>query len=245
MDPKIYIPVIAALAGALVGALIKELASFYHAYREDQRTLKVVLFNQLDVWYEVRRCDTRPLILTFFEKIKQRIAKEGASTEQIDELLEKVRPQIEALLKRVKIGDPEKLQQRYQASVDNLAQVDPILAYRLSGKPNLENTQSKLDAYLDGAMKLGSSQTADEIVKGFRDHVGLIYKEKLLKRVIEALEKDIRSVARRISLITRIRAARTLRELEEKVKSEFTSEADKMLDLMIDYFRSAPKTPGA
>jgi len=148
MDPKIYIPIIAALAGTLVGALIKELASFYRAYREDHRILKIVLFNQLDVWYEVKRCDTGPLILTYFERIKQRLGSEGASTEQIDELLEKVRPEFEALLRKVKIGEPEKLQQRYQASVDNLAQVDPILAYKLSGKPNLENSQAKLDAYL-------------------------------------------------------------------------------------------------
>jgi hypothetical protein len=72
-----------------------------------------------------------------------------------------------------------------------------------------------------------------------------IYKEKLLKQVIETLEKDMRSVSGRISLITRIRVSGTLKKLEEKVKSEIYSEADKMLDLMIDYFRNTAKKANA
>ena len=55
LDQKVYIPVIAALVGAFVGAFIKEIGTAYQVHREDQRVLKRCLYNQLELWFEILR----------------------------------------------------------------------------------------------------------------------------------------------------------------------------------------------
>lgn len=42
------------------------------------------------------------------------------------------------LLKDIKLAAPERLKERYQESVNQLATIDPLLAYQLSGRPQTD-----------------------------------------------------------------------------------------------------------
>ena len=232
MEPTVYIPVIAALAGAFIGAFIKELSSFYQIRREDKRTLKKVLFNQLDIWYEVRRLYYAPVLTLVFKKLSERFSQEGIPYEVIYSQLEQARPQFVALFRQVKIGEPEKLQPRYQDAVNELAKVDPILAFRISGKAEIEGSLNKLDALADKAAEVSINEADLEATNNLMEQLEPVYEEAVVLRTLTSLEEDIWRVSRRIGIITCFRALWSIHKVKTRMIAEKDPEGDKIIDVV-------------
>jgi CRISPR/Cas system CSM-associated protein Csm2 small subunit len=231
MELNTYLPIITGLAGAFVGAFLKELGTFFQLRREDKRTLKTVLYNQLDLWIEVRRCDPTTYISLVFESLNRKIDPSGKASNEINHSFQQVQTQLAQVFKNVKLGEPEKIQQRYQESIAALAKVDPVLAYKLSGKADTESVHGKIESLIDAARKLSEpDKEISESDSRFLETGKDLLRNKLIKETSETLERDLLSVARRISLVTALRAWLTLRKQKTKMKDETSAEMDKLLD---------------
>ncbi|MBC8028500.1 MAG: hypothetical protein H7Z16_00145 [Pyrinomonadaceae bacterium] len=64
------IALLTAFGGIVLGFLMSQLGDYLRATQEDKRVLKQVLFNQLDLWVELKRADVETLqsLSTSFSK---------------------------------------------------------------------------------------------------------------------------------------------------------------------------------
>ena len=131
MASQIYITLLTAFGGIILGFVMGQLADYLRANREDKRVLKQLLFNQLDLWVEMKRADVETLVPMLVQKFQQALLKRGAQQDQVKAMFDVSLTPLILLLKQIKLAAPEKIKDRYQESVNQLAKVDPLLAYQL------------------------------------------------------------------------------------------------------------------
>src|SRR6266478_48330 len=114
MSNPIYITLLTGLAGIVLGFILTQLGDYLRATREDKRVLKEVLFNQLDIWVEMKKADVETLVPLLLEKLQTGLLKRGAQPEQISALFAVPLPPLFELLRSLQLAAPEKLKERYQ-----------------------------------------------------------------------------------------------------------------------------------
>src|SRR5690349_10000226 len=77
-DFQQVLPVISALAGAIVGGVVAELRAIMQSGRERRRALRVLLYEVLNLRYEIRRRDPRAIIEAMKRLFERRFGQEQA-----------------------------------------------------------------------------------------------------------------------------------------------------------------------
>jgi uncharacterized protein YpbB len=126
MLSQTYIAVLTAFGGIILGFLMGQLGDYLRATREDKRVLRQVLFNQLDLWVELKRSDVETFVPILIEKFQQALLRRGAQQHQVNAMFDISLAPLIGLLKEMKLSDPERIKERYQESVNHLAQIEPI-----------------------------------------------------------------------------------------------------------------------
>lgn len=237
-DIKVYGPIIAAFIGAFVGASIKELSTIYQLYREDKRQLKACLFHQLELWFELTRYDSEKLADIVVFHLSSPLVKMGNSSQQVAKFSEPVRDQLRTIFERVKLGEPEKLKEQYQTIVSDLAKIDPLLAFRISGRANIEGLVAKSESmFTEMGFPAANSGQKNPLTE-LGAELTSIAKGKLLKESSIQLKKEIYSVARRISLLTLIQTHFRLKKLERQLEFTFSKEADELFNQSMAHIKT-------
>jgi hypothetical protein len=78
MASQLLITLLTAFGGIILGFLLSQLGDYLRATREDKRVLKQVLFNQTDIWVEMKKADVETLLPLLVEKFQQGLLKRGA-----------------------------------------------------------------------------------------------------------------------------------------------------------------------
>jgi len=229
LDPKVYIPVIAALVGAFIGGLIKEIGTAYQAYREDKRVLKRVLYNQLELWLQFKLCDPGPYVLTAVQKLNELISKSGIPEELVKEMTEPIQRELNSIYGEIELGNPVKLKERYQNVVDDLSRIDPLLAYNISGRIDVESIMSKMNTFFDAADSRIAQSEATPPAPELKLFMVCQMQEKLLKEVVSSVKSDIYRTAWRISALTLIRTWFMLRKAASNQDKKRSAELEKMM----------------
>jgi uncharacterized protein YpbB len=227
-----YIALLTAFGGIILGFLVSQLGDYLRATREDKRVLKQVLFNQLDLWVELKRADVETLVPILVEKFQQALLKRGAQQDQVNAMFDISLAPLIGLLKEMKLAAPERIKERYQESVNQLAKIDPLLAYQLSGRPQTDFNET-VDAFIEkatelegGKAKMPSTTTAVAYFSSFIKGYGQ-------RRVLSNMETDIIDVARKISYLTALRTRRAIHQLTVRLAEEAETYIDQFLDSLV------------
>src|SRR5262245_40841527 len=124
MTLQTYIALVTAFGGIVLGFLMGQLGDYLRANRDDKRVLKQVLFNQLDLWVELKRADVETLVSLLVEKLQQALLKRGVPPDQVNAMSAISLTPLVGLLKEMKLAAPERIKERYQESVHQLAKID-------------------------------------------------------------------------------------------------------------------------
>src|SRR5919206_3854104 len=87
MESQIYISLLTGLGGIVLGFLLTQVGNYLQSYREDKRVLKQVLFNQLDIWVEMKKADVESIVSVLTEKFRNALLRRGAQPDQVDNML--------------------------------------------------------------------------------------------------------------------------------------------------------------
>lgn len=244
MQSQVYITLLTAFGGIILGFLLTQIGNYLQGYREDKRVLKQVLFNQLDIWFEMKRADVDAVAPMLIEKFRSALLKRGAPPEQVEQMFASPIAPLIALIRSLKLASPEKLRDRYQESVNQLAKVDPLLAYQLSGKPQTDFNEV-IDTFIDRAVELEGKQTEDISTDETVSFYTSFLKGYGQQKILSGMEKDILAVAGKISYWTRFRTHRRLQELTVKHSEEAEKYVDSFLDSLIQHTaqNQRPSTP--
>jgi hypothetical protein len=237
MLSQTYIALLTAFGGIVLGFLMSQLGDYLRTTREDKRVLKQVLFNQLDIWVEMKRADVETLVPLLVSKFQQALLRRGVQQDQVNAMFAISLTPLIGLLKGIKLAAPERLKERYQESVNQLAKIDPLLAYQLSGRPQIDFNET-VDTFIQKAVELEGEQSRvastsnavayfSSFIKGYGQH-----------RILSNMETDIIDVAREISYLTAFRTRRVIQQLTVRLADEADKYIDQFLDSLIMHVAS-------
>lgn len=235
MNYQIYVPVIAALAGALIGIVGREFGVIVQNYREDKRVLKMVLFNQLDLWVEMWRTNFSFIVSSFTEEFEVALLKRGANPDQVKGLFDNLNPQLITLLGTVKIVDLQKLFDRFTEAINKLAEVDPIVAFEMNMR-NTEELKEKFSELLRQAEEIDHADEKPIEDKMVLDRLVSDLHDTSNRELISSLEKDILLVSRKIGPLTWFKAWRMTKSMEGRMRESTKKSAERLIDSMVLIF---------
>jgi len=239
MEPQTYIPLLTAFGGIILGFLMGQLSDYLRTIREDKRVLKQVLFNQLDLWAELKRADVETVVAILIKKLQQALLKRGVPQDQVNALCNISLTPLIALLKEMKLASPEKMKERYQGSVNQLAQIDPLLAYKLSGQPQADFNET-VDTFIERATELEGEQAKMPSTMNVVAYLGNFIKGYSQQRMFRNMEEDIVDVARKISYVYAFRTRRKIRMATVSLEEESEKYIDQFLESLIEYVATQP-----
>ena len=239
MGYQTYFPLLTAFGGIILGFLMSQLGDYLRTIREDKRILKQVLFNQLDLWSELKRADVEPLVPIMIEKLQQALLKRGVPQDQVNALCNISLTPLFALLKEMKLASPERMKERYQGSVNQLAQIDPLLAYKLSGQPQTDFNET-VDAFIEKAAELEGEQAEMPNTINAVTYLTNFIKGYSRERMFSNMEKDLVDVARKVSYIYAFRTRRKIRMSTVALEEEAERYINDFLDSLTTDLTTQP-----
>lgn len=225
MDSRVYLLLITGLAGTFVGFLLREFSSFFQTYRQDKRTLRKVLYDQLEVWFAVRATD-QCFVAFAVQALAESLQRKGMPADQTQLLFADMQPELARLFRSAQLSDPKPLIERYQQSISELAKVDPILAFQISGRADIRADLEHLVKIAVETKAFGGGETNLQLLHQVTESVS----DQILHNILCSMEKDILRVSRRVHFWTRIRVKRVLQDVQRKFHSRAKEEMDKFID---------------
>lgn len=229
MLSQTYIALLTAFGGIVLGFLMSQIGDYLRATREDKRVLKQVLFNQLDLWVEMKRADVETFVPLLVQKFQQALLKRGAQQDQVNAMFDSSLTPLIGLLKEIKLAAPERLKERYQESVSQLSKIDPLLAYQLSGRPQTDFNET-VDTFIEKATELEGEKARVPSTINAVAYFSSFIKGYGQERMLSNMEKDIIDVARQISYLTAFRTRRVIHQLTVRLADEAEKYIDQFLD---------------
>jgi hypothetical protein len=210
------------LLGVFLGWLLTQKSETkknqHNEIRQIKRSLYVLLEirNQLAVTKRIDR-----YITSLTEQLNSKI--EGESIEKIDkkiliDLVQQIMPSL------MGVSYHKDLKEQFRNCIDSLSEIDPLLAYRLNGKQNIQD-------YIE------SWQDRSTAILGFDSHEDAIkeierFKPKLIHEIMTDVESTIEEVARLISKNELARVREAMSEIEDQhVQSQVSEYINRMLPL--------------
>lgn len=133
------------------------------------------------------------------------------------------------LFRSLKLSAPENLKERYEESVSQLAKVDPLLAYQLSGRPRTDFNDIA-DTFIEKATQLEGEKAQAGSNPDAVSRFSSFFKSYGLRKMLDNMETDIVDVAKEIGYFTHLRTRRRLDELTLKLSDNVEEIVDQLLD---------------
>jgi len=182
------------LIGVFVGWLLTRKNDKDKLVREDKRKLKQTLKTLLDLRYEinlVRRDED--FINIYVETVKTKFGELGQlDTEQTNRIIDLLKKMIEEAGLTISKQTSKTTKENFEKAVDNLSEIDPILAYRLSGKQNIQEFFGEWEEI--SKKSLDEWVTDKDEVKNMIQH----FRPKLLNEAIMDLDSVLTEIATQI-----------------------------------------------
>jgi hypothetical protein len=216
-----------ALGGILLGWLLNQASQWFRARIEDKKLFKQVLYNLLEIHHRCIRLETNNFSSKILEYLKKTLPGGGQmpkeAEEQFNTILTAV---ISAQIKPKLIEELMEMEAQYQKSVSDLAKVDPILSFYLSGKAIL---LPRIEEYLDVVGESVSSKIPDTDKSEIS---GVMHKMKpnILQKMTKELEDDAKSVALKVNVILYFKTKNTLVKARKQLDENPDEEFDEFMD---------------
>lgn len=231
---QFVLTVLTGFGGIILGFLLSQLGDYLRVSREDKRVLKEVLFNQLDIWVELKKADVETLLPLLLEGFQQGLLKRGAQPADVDAMFAIALAPLIEIFHSLKLAAPDNLKVRYDESVTQLAKVDPLLAYQLSGRPRTDLNEI-VDRFLEKATQLESERLQINSSAAAVAQFSSFVKTYGLRKMLDNMEEDIVDVAGRIGYLTKRRTRRRLENLTIKLSEHVNDIVNHFLDSLASF----------
>ncbi len=190
--------IVAVLAAAFAG-----IGYLIRINRERRRILCRNLFNLLEIWHQLRvhaQIEPKRVIEQYLTKFKLVFPDVQISAAETDQTKRLLIPMWKTLLGNLFENDDKSMSESFKESIRSLAEIDPILAFRLSGNPAIKTLLTNIDGYmhqLESAFDIEASkrdETRSALSSMFSDTRNYVYRD-----AIKELENDLLRLAFQIS----------------------------------------------
>ena len=220
--------------GIVFGWTLNQFGQWLRGRQEDKKNLKVVLYNLLETYFIFVRSDAEKI----FRRITNRVFEKMPEDQQTAEAKGFVHSIFSGIInKYVKPDlseDVKKVKGSFQNSIRNLASIDPITAYYLSGRTDIIEGLEKMENWFE-TLKEQHPLEADQIDSGVKQVIDILKPDMFTSNLSE-LERDIRNIAWKISPYTWFRSIKTIRRLSANAENRIDIEIDRLLEKLSHLF---------
>jgi len=194
-----YFNLLVGVFGVVVGWLLYEISFWWRTRHEDKKKLKEILYNLLEVFnitYKLNNME--PAIKAIIREITQKLPQD-CQAEEAKKMLQG--PLINVLNEKVfpfLYNDFDKAIKKYDESIKSLANIDPILAYQLSGKSSLTESFNLIKDFINNIFK----NYPIENIKEFEKEASKTFHPLIFKKLLDDLEGDIKIISKKIGVTT-------------------------------------------
>jgi hypothetical protein len=229
---KIDWSVLTALISLSFGWFLNEVGHWSRSRKGDLKIKKQILFNLLETHFLFTRFSTSEDKENFINKILTRIPREQR-TEEVYNYLEKIYSEVVCkMIEDIALEGLKGIEIKYSSAVESLAAIDPITAYKLSGKSTI--FQTLVDCINQGikvALQL-QPQQREEIIQGISKGMEFI-KPGLVKEAINKLEDEILKIAYSIGIRTWWRTKKMINDSKTKADIYANAQFELLLEKVV------------
>ena len=212
------------------GWFLNETSQWFRLRKEDKKKLKQVLYSLLETFYLFSLSHPeyyKDVIDSVSRKVIEMFPKE-TQTEEIKNYLSSFYFDIlKEVLKPVWINRLPEIKNNYQLSINELSNIDPILAYQISGNTSIFEYFKEMETLLKEFKGfLEKNKTSSNVVQLLTDKV----KSTLFNEAINDLENDIRKIAWKINPVVWYNSQKTIKYRKETIKKESKEKIDKFFN---------------
>jgi hypothetical protein len=215
---------LSTIGSITLGWFLNELSQWFRTRKEDKKVIKRVLYNLLETYYTFNQLNTSDLINLLTDRLLIRFPVQDQSSETKDYLNKLFTEIINGFIKDDIVDRLERIEIGYTGSIEELAAVDPITAYRLNGKVRIIGTFDILQKYI----KEKVTQSAELNIQ-YQDQIELI-KPQIINEAINDLEDEIVAISLSINILTWIKAKNTLKNIRGRIRKDGEKKMDELLN---------------
>ncbi|MGN7885442.1 hypothetical protein ACN9ML_05810 [Dyadobacter endophyticus] len=226
-------PVVGTVIGIVLGFVLTQIGMAYRARLENKKTLKTVLFHLLETYYSLDRNKPGPRLDQLVRKAMGVISGQSADEAVMEQAEVKYTRVLKSVLATRISQEIEEISKDYQESVLALSVIDPIQAYYLSRRSNIDQLFKTFSGLAD-QIPVQSPQERAEIQHSLSVVLDTL-KPKIFEDSLRELEEDIKSIACRVGICTWIRAGKAVKRIQTSVDKNIENDLEPFLkDLMPD-----------
>jgi hypothetical protein len=221
-----WIKIIAALIGVTLGWLLSESSKIFADKRHNKRKLKKLLFFLLELRFHfAKELSLKNDLSRYMDILKTKMTKKfniDKNDTDIDIELNMWKPIVLQAISNTKNQDEkfEHLAENIDNIIIELAEIFPILAYKLSGKHNIKERLNNVDEYFNEVESLTGEFPFD-----IKEWIN----PKFTKELLEELDKSIKKIAKKTD-------AKTIKSSKNIIKNMTFDDDNEEMESFIDEY---------
>ncbi len=224
---------VASVLAVVLSALFAWIGYVTRANSERKRILSSTLFNLLEIWHRLKRLhgyDSAQLSTIYFEEIQKQIPGLEISASDRTQVTCFIENNVQMFLAQLVTRGEELLEDSFQQSIRQLAEVEPLLAYSLSANNSIKTAILEIDSFIkksiDGLIHDDKDKVqTDEMLKGVKTYMH--------EDAAHDLERDLRQLSLKIGFPTYIRTIYLLRRKRATSNSDMQELIGKLLSELV------------
>jgi len=222
-------PYFATILSISIGWFLNELGQWFRSRKEDKKAVKKVLYHLLDAYYIFNQLDTSQISKLIISRLTLRVPEHQRGLFEVE-----MNKYFSSLIKELVQADVaenlEKIEKEYSISINNLSFIDPIRAFRLSGKTRILQTFDLLQNSLKKIAVSNGSVSEKEQIQNQIDTAMEVLKPKIISEAISDLEDEISSLSFFINPITWLKTKKTIKRIKSRLKTEGAIKIDEWIN---------------
>lgn len=215
---------IGAIVAAVGGGAVAEWRQGLQLRREARRMLNRVLFHQLELVYRLKQSKLEPVLDEVERALRTRFPSEDVSA--LRTIFSS--PVILAALREM-LDIPAQIADQYQDAIEAVAEVDPILAYRLSGHDAITKHRVFVERYLE-ALRSSAIAAGHQVPSQVANFMKDFLEKTVQADAIDGLEQDAMMVATALGWRVRRKARERLSKPVLRDPNELSEKIQELVD---------------
>lgn len=225
---KIDWSVSVVLISVVLGWLLNQISRWSQNNKDDRKITKLVLYNLLEVNFILNQLNNEEVIDIVSTKVFQKYPEKDQTEELKDSITSYYKTFYNDYMRHNVIKKLAEIKLLYSTSIEKLASLKPLIAYRLHGKTEIIETLDSIEIYYEEYLNK-SSQNPEEIEYIINFFKSNIISDAITNAIID-LEKEIRLIAYSIGFITWFKVVFLVRSARNRTRSNMIKKIDQLFE---------------
>lgn len=216
------------LIGVFIGWLLSQLSERNKAIREDRKKMNRTIYYLLEIRHQLSFISSHDLDISTYICILKKKFQHVMDVSQLDNIqvqtfLRKFVHQLLGYKPLMNQPDIESLNQNFNKCIDNLSEIDPLVAFRLNGKNNIHQLLKEL------VVRSQESASAMTDIKDIDELPKLLSKiePNVISKAISDIEEILLDLAKKAG-------KRTLNQINNRLKAKRTAKEIADMETFVD-----------